>query len=192
MRAEFNSRAAGTKTPDDIVIFLDLDGVLADFDSHMHARGKADGDGKPKWNELDHEWWTSIPVFHGAKKFYHDLKALGLVKFLSAPVPGVDSFSGKAEWLSQSFLPKRGRFATLDLILCAGKDKRFLAAAGRILVDDRMKNIKEWEEAGGIGVHHKGDFAQTLAAVKRAIDDFRDGGMKSGPSNSPSAFVPGS
>lgn len=73
MRNHFNSRGAGTKTPDDIVIFLDLDGVIADFDSHLHAEGKAKEDGSPKWNELDLAWWTGIPVYHGAKKFYHDL-----------------------------------------------------------------------------------------------------------------------
>ncbi|MBU6475099.1 MAG: hypothetical protein KGQ70_03960, partial [Alphaproteobacteria bacterium] len=38
-----------------------------------------------------------------------------------------------------------------------------------ILIDDSEKNIKEWEEAGGIGIHHKGDFAETLEELRKAI-----------------------
>lgn len=97
------------------------------------------------------------------------------MKLLSAPIPAEDSFSGKAHWIANSFLPKRGRFALLDLILCSGKDKRFLAAPNHILVDDRIKNVREWEAAGGVAVHHKGDFAETLKAVEKAIADFRGG-----------------
>jgi len=172
MTDEFNKRSK--KPPSDVVIFLDIDGVLADFEKHLHEKGKANEKGQPKWDELDHEWWTGIPVIPGAKKFHSELKQMGPVKFLSAPVPIVDSFSGKAEWLSHTFFKMpQGRFALLDLILCAGKDKKYLAGPNRILVDDRQKNIDEWVEAGGIGVHHKGDFNETLTAVKVAIATFR-------------------
>lgn len=185
MKKEFNSRGAGTQTPEGITIFVDLDGVLADFEAHLHACGKVKEDGSPQWDALDHEWWAGIPVFHGAKKFYHDLKELGLVKFLSAPVPGVDSFSGKAHWIANAFLPQRGRFALLDLILCSGKDKQYLAGPSRVLVDDRIKNINEWVAAGGIGVHHKGDFAQTLQAVREAVAGIRQ------KASAPAAPAPG-
>jgi hypothetical protein len=190
MRQEFNSRGDGTKTPDDIVIFLDIDGVLSNFEEHLKAKGKAKEDGSPKWDELDHAWWSTIPVFQGAKKFYSDLKKLGIVKFLSAPIPDVGSFSGKAEWIQSVFQPERGRFALLNLVLCSAKDKRFLAAPGRILVDDRIKNVREWEAAGGIGVHHKGNFAETLQAVKDAIATYRKGPPAAVPGPSPEIQAP--
>jgi hypothetical protein len=35
-----------------------------------------------------------------------------------------------------------------------------------ILIDDYIKNIKEWENAGGIGIHHLSP-TQTIAQLKR-------------------------
>jgi uncharacterized protein YbaR (Trm112 family) len=34
-----------------------------------------------------------------------------------------------------------------------------------ILIDDYMKNIKEWEARGGIGIHHK-DVGKTINELK--------------------------
>lgn len=150
-----------------ITIFLDLDGVLADFDGHMHARGKVKAGGKPDYDAMDLAWWTSIPVFEGARSFYHSLKKEAPVKFLTAPVPSVDCFAGKAQWI-QDFVPGRGRWALLDLIICPGTAKQMLAGPGRILIDDRAANIESWQKAGGIGILHTGDFARTLAAVRQA------------------------
>lgn len=159
------------KTPASIPaqIFLDIDGVIGDFEKHMHAHGKAKADGSPKWEELDMEWWKSMPAFEGARTFYEELRAIAPVRFLTAPIPKTDSFGGKAEWV-QSFLPERGRFALLDLIICRAVDKPLLARPHHILIDDRIKNITEWEEAGGIGIHHTGDYAETLKKLKEALD----------------------
>ena len=54
----------------------------------------------------------------------------------------------------------------MDLIICPSKDKGFLAGEGRILIDDREQNIKDWENAGGVGIHHKGNFDETLKALQ--------------------------
>jgi hypothetical protein len=145
--------------------FIDLDGVLADFDLHATNEGKYTADGKVKWDELDYQWWITMPPCEGAKEFLDIAKKLSIVKFLTAPVPYTASFTGKADWI-QAFIPERGRFALLDLIICRGKDKNFLAKPNHILIDDREKNIQEWVAAGGIGIHHKGDFVQTLKELQ--------------------------
>ena len=46
-----------------------------------------------------------------------------------------------------------GKFATTD-----GKPN--------VLIDDYMKNIKEWESSGGIGVHHT-SVSKTLGELNR-------------------------
>lgn len=153
-------------------IFLDMDGVIADFDSHARAHGKYDDSGTPRWDELDLQWWRSIPPFDGAREFYMELRKAGAVKFLTAPVPATDCFTGKAEWV-QTFLPDRARFALLDLIICHASAKAFMAAPKHILIDDRQKNIDEWVRAGGIGILHSGDYADTLARMKEAIASAR-------------------
>ncbi len=147
-------------------IFLDMDGVISDFDTHAKDNGVLDEKGQPKWDLLSLDWWSTMPAFKGARKFYDALKDFAPVRFLTAPILSKDCFTGKAMWI-QKFLPNPGGFAygLLSLIICPAKDKHFLARPNHILVDDREKNIKEWETAGGVGVHHKGDYAETLAKV---------------------------
>lgn len=149
-------------------IFIDLDGVLADFVGHARAHGKFTADGRTKWSELDYQWWSTMPAYPGAKEFYDAAVKLGGVRFLSAPIPAEECFSGKARWV-QDFVPERGRFILRDLILCAGADKGYLAAANRILIDDRRDNISDWVAAGGIGIHHNGDFKVTLQKLQDAV-----------------------
>ena len=68
-------------------IFVDMDGVLSDFDTHAKAHGKYDDKGQPKWDELDLEWWKTMPVYAGAQEFYEKLGDVGNVRILTAPVP---------------------------------------------------------------------------------------------------------
>ncbi|TNE29659.1 MAG: hypothetical protein EP349_06280 [Alphaproteobacteria bacterium] len=155
-----------------VTIFIDLDGVLADFDTHAHAHGKIKADGKTDYDALDAEWWRTMPAFDGAVDFLRDLKQEGQTKFLTGPMVSPECHYGKAQWIT-TFEPGRGKWALMDLIICPSKDKQYLAAADRILVDDRIGNIKEWEAAGGVGVHHTGDFADTLARVQKAAHQIR-------------------
>ncbi len=149
-------------------IFFDLDGVLGDFDGHAKAQGKYDDKGKLAWDALDYRWYATMPVYDGAKALYDAACKLGVTKFLTGPILNEECYSGKARWI-QNFVSERGRFILNDLIICPSGDKHYLARAGRILIDDRAKNIEEWVAAGGIGVHHTGDFAETLKKLKAAV-----------------------
>lgn len=149
-------------------IYLDMDGVIGDFMTHAHAHGKLKADDTPKWDELDYDWWSTMPAYDGAKVFYDVLKKLAPVQFLTAPVPSTDCFAGKADWV-QAFVPERGKFILSDLIICHASVKQRLAGPDAILIDDRIKNVEEWRAAGGIAIHHQGDFAATLAAVNDAL-----------------------
>ena len=149
------------------IIFLDIDGVVADFDTHLHTQNKTKPNGKIDHDALDYAWWSTIPIYEGARSFYDELTALNEVKFLTGPMVSVDCFAGKAAWISEKFLPDRGKWALTDLIICHSKRKNLMAAPNRILIDDRIENVESWRQAGGIGIHHQGDFTQTLAQVKR-------------------------
>lgn len=159
---------AEPKNENQVIIFFDLDGVLSDFDLHLHNENKLTADGKTNWDALDYQWWSTMPVIEGAKEFYDEAKTLGKAKFLTAPVMGQDCFAGKAAWI-QKFLPERGKFALMDLIICPSGDKLLLAGGKRILIDDREKNIQEWEAAGGIGIHHNGDFKATMQKLREKV-----------------------
>jgi hypothetical protein len=151
-----------------IYIFLDLDGVLTDFQAHLKEEHKRP-DGHPIMENLDHDWWSTIPPCEGAREFYDEVKKLGIVKFLTIAAQHEDSYSGKAHWV-QDFVPERGQSILRDLIVCGFGDKALLATPTRILVDDRQSNIDGWVKAGGIGILHKGDFSETLQKVQEAVD----------------------
>jgi 5'(3')-deoxyribonucleotidase len=160
-KSDFNS------CNENIIIFLDMDGVIADLETHAHNTNMFKDDGKLDYGSLNAAWWAGIPKFPGAKSFYNALKNLGEVRFLTAPVPDSSCFQGKAQWISKTFLPERGRFSLLDLIICRGKDKDLLARSYSILIDDRIDNVNAWRAAGGNAVHHKGDYQKTLKEARK-------------------------
>ena len=62
------------------------------------------------------------------------------------------SKSGKMKWLARETKFKRSK---IHLVMRSQK-QQFAKTNGKpnVLVDDYIKNIKEWESKGGIGVHH--------------------------------------
>jgi hypothetical protein len=157
---------------------LDI-GVLADFEGHAHAEDKFKPNGRIDYDALDYSWWATMPAYEGARAFYDAACATAPTRFLTGPVLSEDCYAGKAHWV-QGFVPERGKFVLEDLVICDSKSKFLLAAPNRILVDDRISNVKEWEEAGGIGILHTGNFAETLAKVKESVAKIK------GPKVSPS------
>jgi hypothetical protein len=57
--------------------------------------------------------------------------------------------------------------AHINLVKRADK-KKYATRDGKqcLLIDDYLKNIQEWETAGGIGIHHT-NISKTLAELKR-------------------------
>ena len=84
-KAEYNAKSARPNS--DFEIFVNMNGVITDFERHMDAAGKRGADGKAKWAELDHKWWATMPAFDGAKEFYAAVAREGNARLLTAPVP---------------------------------------------------------------------------------------------------------
>ena len=53
----------------------------------------------------------------------------------------------KTQWVHNNLAP-------LTVHVTRSSKKREFAAPNHILVDDWVRNIGQWEEAGGIGIHH--------------------------------------
>ena len=150
-------------------IFLDLDGVLTDFERHCDETGYRRPDGSPDYERMNcNKWFGNMCAYDGARAFYDDLCRIARVRFLTAPITHPECFGGKAEWI-KSFVPEKGGFVLKDLMIVASQDKYLIAKPGRILIDDRLKNVTAWRAAGGQAVHHTGDYAQTLLAVRNII-----------------------
>jgi 5'-nucleotidase len=126
------------------ILYLDIDGVLADFDAEIERKspGTLKLIGKARRNTVHGiagetpGFFEHLPLIDGAKEATNILFSLYEVYFLSTPMWDVpNSFFGKCLWLEKNF----GENARKRLILTHRKDLQI----GDYLVDDRKKHGSE-------------------------------------------------
>lgn len=143
-------------------IFLDMDGVLCDF-----IKGVKDTTG---------EDFTSPDLNKGAKgkikaeienksDFWHNLEwmpgGVELFRYVKSSHPYILSAyanwdknckEGKNSWIKRHLMIPKQR---INLVKREEKQNyAVIDGVANILIDDYIKNIREWEKAGGIGIHH--------------------------------------
>jgi hypothetical protein len=152
-------------------IFVDLDGVMADLDKHVkEVTGKsfeelrASGSGFTEFCAAQREQGNT--VFDNLDK-HDDADELWnyVVKYkpdilTATGYPTEKATAEKIRWVMDNL-------SGYDKILTttSGADKHKYAAPNHILIDDRMKAIGPWREAGGIGIEHK-SAADTISQLK--------------------------
>jgi hypothetical protein len=69
-----------------------------------------------------------------------------------------------------SWLKKHTKFKRVNIHLVLRAQKKDYAknkdGSSNILIDDYIKNIREWENAGGIGIHHT-NVGKSVTELKR-------------------------
>lgn len=134
-------------------IYCDLDGVLVDFD-----RGYRELTGIPPSQVQDVEmfwkpiaqagakWWAELEWMPDGKVLWNYIKKYN-PPLLSAPSQEQSSRIGKAAWV-------RRELPNVQLLLKPADQKDQYATPNSILIDDKQKNIDQWNQAGGIGILH--------------------------------------
>ena len=138
-------------------IYCDMDMVLCNF---MKAADNVVGgsfvtaDKEERWNRINQTkgFWENLEWMPGAKNLYK--KIMRYDAYILSAFSGRDptSKNGKMKWLAKNTDFKRSK---IHLVMRSQK-KQYATTDGKpnVLVDDYIKNIKEWESNGGIGVHH--------------------------------------
>ena len=150
-------------------IYCDLDEVLVDFMRGANAAVGGDFvkmDKDERWNKVNQTkgFWANLGWKPNAKRL-HDFIMRYNPHVLSA-YTGRDPTSkvGKMKWLKKNTGFKR---AKIHLVLRSQKkDYATTDDKPNVLIDDYIKNIREWEAKGGIGVHHT-DVGKTISELKR-------------------------
>lgn len=138
-------------------IFCDLDGVLADFNKRFQyfSNGILPKDYESRhglenfWQFIDNygvEFWSEIEWMEDGKELWDYIKPFSPY-ILSSPSRSASSKIGKFKWIKKH-LPD------FQLILAYSKDKQYYAKSNHILIDDKLSNVHEWINRGGIGIHH--------------------------------------
>lgn len=164
-----------------LLIFLDLDGVLADFSNgfcQWHGLPEVPPKHQTSWPGIcDHAglsmaglerslrqasstFWANLPVYPWAQELVSFLDSLDDVRIMTAAVASEDCVAGKLRWLYQHFPDLAPR-----TIFC--REKFLLARSGVILIDDHDEQIDRFVAAGGFGI----SFPQPWNRSRIYVDD---------------------
>ena len=147
-------------------IYVDMDGVLVDFDGgYEKLTGMTTREADKKgpeffWKPISKagaKWWITLNWMPDGKQLWDYVKKYN-PELLSAPSREEASKMGKRIWVKRE-LPGA------KLILRSADKKQEFASPTSILIDDREKNIEQWEAAGGIGILHT-DASSTIKKLK--------------------------
>lgn len=152
-----------------MTIYLDLDGVLADFDKSAGYQMGTDNIYKYEFVWGTKKFWDKI---NEDPEFFRNLEPtpdcwdlLGAVGHLEPIIltalpssNGADVDRQKREWVEENL----GRY---KVITCLTKDKPNYCKPGDILIDDRATNRDAWIKKGGTYLIHT-TAARTIAALE--------------------------
>lgn len=145
-------------------LFLDLDGVLADFD-----RGVVAATGKRPEQLAMKEMWRALSRhadFFGTLEFMQDAQELW--SFCAPHRPTILTGLPLGSWAPEQKTRWVARMlgADVPVITCMARDKARYASPGAILVDDREKAREPWETAGGCFILHR-NAADSIAELAK-------------------------
>ena len=148
-------------------LYLDCDGVLADFDKgatavlglppdafeNRHGAGRF-------WRKLAAapDFYFGLPLMDDAMELFEAVKHLNPVILTGLP-RGNWAADQKVRWAAQYFPGTR-------IITTMARDKRNHAKEGDVLVDDQDRHRGLWEEVGGVFIHHR-NARRSLAELAR-------------------------
>ena len=153
-------------------LFLDADGVLADFDlaarkllgmspkEYIETRGRG-----AFWARLAKakNFYGSLPEMPDARVLFDAVKHLKPTILTGLPV-GKWAAPQKVEWAAE-------HFPGVPIITCMARDKHMHMHPGDVLVDDREKHRALYESEGVVFVHHKNaaDSLKQLAKIYPSV-----------------------
>jgi hypothetical protein len=151
-------------------LYLDCDGVLADFNKGaaallgMHPKAYEKRRGPAHfWAKLASapDFYFSLPLMPDAMRLYEAVRHLDPIILTGVP-RGNWAAEQKVRWAARHFPGVR-------IITTMARDKRDHAKEGDVLVDDQPKHRDRWKDAGGIFIHHK-DAETSIEELKRYFD----------------------
>ena len=159
----------------DYKIFVDMDGVVADFDqrfidlSGMLPKEYENKYGKNAfWDFIDEKnklkFWIGIPQMSDAQSLM-DYVSQYNYELLTSPSIKQQSLMGKGLWVKNH--TNKGLFKSKPKVNYRfAKKKVEFAAPNHILIDDRADTINSWNAAGGVGILHT-SAANTISQLKK-------------------------
>lgn len=152
-------------------IYLDLDGVVADFVKRykeMYHMEPKEAEKKKQFDKFFDEFiatsqFAKLDLMPGA------MDGITFLRKLNIPTQILSSTANQERYediSNQKLIWLQTYGITFNAIFVPGKRlKQQYAAPDKIIIDDTLSVIEQWNAAGGIGIHHK-NWKDTLAILK--------------------------
>jgi len=155
-------------------LFLDADGVLADFDAGARdllggmtpRQFEARYSKREFWRRLANhpDFYATLPLMADARLLFDAVEHLKPTILTGLPL-GNWAAPQKVRWAAE-------HFPGTPIITCMARDKYRYMEPGDVLVDDREDHRSKWEDAGGIFIHHR-SARKSLAALSAIYDSIQ-------------------
>lgn len=151
-------------------LYLDLDGVMADFDGTFPAvfgldhRDMADDD---MWLKINGHpsFFRDLPPMEGALEFFRSIEHLDPIILTACPKSNYAHVATqKVEWVRAHL----SAHVTVLPVLGGSSKPLFMHAKGDILIDDYRRNTEAWAAAGGTAILHR-EFAATALRLSEEL-----------------------
>lgn len=151
-------------------IYLDLDGVMADMDTHFIDYFGVDPqslDDDVMWKKINsyHDFYANLPLMKDAKELFDKIVwdfECDVTILTACPKSNYKNAAiQKRAWVRKHL----SKHLTVIPMLGGANKALFMHEPGDILIDDMEKNCKAWEELGGKAIVHK-NAADTIAKLK--------------------------
>lgn len=153
-------------------IFVDMDGVLADYNkqyiklfgmSPYDLREKSEKEYRRTWKTIVADsHFAFLDLHEGAKELINFLNSLKVEKVVLSSAAGFDYYEEiqqqKVFWL------KKNNINWTPIIVPGKKYKKAFADKNSFLIDDTVSNVEDFIEAGGCAVLHN-DVNTTISSV---------------------------
>jgi hypothetical protein len=145
-------------------IFIDLDGVLCDFEKKVQEIFGKDPKEIPlknMWRRLAQEknFYGELDWMPGGKEIWNYVRKYNPEVLTGVPM-GNWAPDQKKYWCAKNL----GHDVVVHTVFA--RDKKNFAEPNHILIDDTESNTHKWTEAGGIAIHYK-NFAQAIGELKK-------------------------
>ena len=152
-----------------MIIYCDMDGVLCDFERQWARTNKLPFSKfqtlniHDRWEKVRQHgsFWETIPWKGDGRTLWNYIKKHD-VRILSAySSSDPNCMAGKRKWLS-----KNVSISNAKIHLVTRSQKQIYSKKNTILIDDYIRNIKEFNAKGGIGIRHK-TASLTISELKK-------------------------
>lgn len=139
-----------------IQVYLDCDGVLADFDAGFERLTGTDSQtfedmygSAAFWSRIakSEAFFARLPAMEQGQKLYSAVKHLRPIILTGTP-NGDWSIVQKLRWRDK-------HYPGVPMVTCKSKAKRDYCQPGDVLIDDLLKYRDLWTEAGGHFIHYQ-------------------------------------